>query len=55
MTAFYTRLLAGESAAAALAGAQRELLVVEATAAPFYWAAFTFVGAPWRDGGTRKR
>jgi CHAT domain-containing protein/tetratricopeptide (TPR) repeat protein len=44
MTAFYVRLLDGEPAAAALAAAQRELLDVEGTAAPFYWAAFTLVG-----------
>jgi CHAT domain-containing protein len=44
MEHFYERFTAGADPAAALAAAQRALLVAPATAHPFYWAGFVSVG-----------
>jgi CHAT domain-containing protein len=44
MEHFYEHFTAGADAPAALAGAQRVLLVAPATAHPFYWAGFVVVG-----------
>jgi CHAT domain-containing protein len=44
MEHFYERFTAGADAPAALAGAQRALLVAPATEHPFYWAGFVSVG-----------
>jgi CHAT domain-containing protein len=45
MRSFYGHLSAGVSKAEALRHAQVELLRRPATAAPYYWAAFTLIGA----------
>jgi CHAT domain-containing protein len=45
MPAFYRRLRTGETADAALAGAQRDLLAVAETAHPYLWAGFVVDGA----------
>jgi CHAT domain-containing protein/tetratricopeptide (TPR) repeat protein len=44
MTAFYDRLVDGETAASALRGAQLEIREGESTRHPFYWAGFVVVG-----------
>lgn len=44
MEQFYQRFTAGADAPAALAAAQRALLVTPATAHPFYWAGFVSLG-----------
>jgi CHAT domain-containing protein len=46
MRVFYGRLAAGESKAAALSGAKRDLLAEEPTLAPRSWAPFVIIGEP---------
>lgn len=45
MKAFYERLAAGATKAEALRSAQIAMLRKDATASPYYWAAFTLIGA----------
>lgn len=54
--AFYRRLVAGEKAAAALRGAQLEMLRTD-RAHPYFWAGYTLTGDPrgrWSEGAQRR-
>ncbi|HEY0141763.1 MAG TPA: CHAT domain-containing tetratricopeptide repeat protein [Thermoanaerobaculia bacterium] len=51
MVEFHRRLVAGETTAAALRGAQRKLRAMKAYQHPFYWAPFVAVGAAGRSNG----
>jgi CHAT domain-containing protein len=52
MIGFYRRLIAGESKAAALRGAQLELMAEPAYRHPLHWAGFVLMG---KDGALMER